>query len=110
MKKQTQASRYRHRLTFQSLTVGQDDYGGVTESWTDFTTVWGEVEYLSGRELWQAQQAHSEASGRVRIRYRSDILPTMQITHGTKCLHILSVLPGDNKNVELEILFKKELD
>ena len=120
----TAAGELRQRLTFQSLTVGQDSYGGITESWLpiidptdpaynaaafEAATVWAEVEYLSGRELWQAQQANSEASGRVRMRYRSDIVPTMRIAHGSKYLEIISVLPADNKGRELELLFKEWL-
>ena len=100
----------RHRVTFQRLTVTQDDYGGTVKSWVDHATVWAVVEYLSGRELWQAQQANSEASGRVRIRHREDIEPTMRIVHGSKYLEIITVLPVDSKDREMHLLFKEALD
>jgi len=80
------------------------------ETWADHATVWATVEYLSGRELWQAQQANSEANGRVRIRHRADVDPTMRIIYGSKTLEIITVLPADTKNRELHLLFKEALD
>lgn len=104
------AGNLRDYITIQSLTTGQDAYGGVTETWGTFVSVWAEVQYLTGNELWRAQQANSEARGKVRIRYRSDIKPTMRIKHGDVYLDILTVLPLDNKSRELELLFKEWLN
>ena len=104
------AGTLRDYVTIQSLTTSQDAYGGVTETWADFASVWANVEYLTGNELWRAQQANSEARGRVRIRHRNDIKPTMRIKHGSIYLDILSVLPADNKGRELELPFKEWLD
>ncbi|VVN83860.1 hypothetical protein PS704_01312 [Pseudomonas fluorescens] len=39
------------------------------------------VEPLSARDLIAAQAGQSEASGRVVIRYRAGVLPTMRIIH-----------------------------
>ena len=104
------AGSIRHRVTFQKLTETQDPMGGIVEGWTDHATVWAEVQYLTGREYWQAQQANSEAEGRVRIRHRDDIEPTMRVVYGTKHLHILSPFTYDSKNREMHILFKEALD
>ena len=105
----TRAGELRHRITFQSLTSGQDDSGGPTETYTDYVTVWGAVEYNSGREYWQAQQANSEVQGKVRIRHRTDITPDMRIKYGAKFLHIISPFTYDTKNVEMHIPFKESL-
>lgn len=104
------AGTLRDYVTIQSLTTSQDTYGGVTEAWEDFASVWAEVHYLSGNELWRAQQTNAEVRGRVRIRYRSDIKPTMRVKYGSVYLDILAILPADNKGQELELLFKEWVD
>lgn len=104
------AGKLRDKLMIQALTTGVDSYGGVTETWTDHASVWGEVEYLTGSERWRAQAVNAEAQGRVRIRYRPGIEPTMRIKHGDVYLSIISVLPADNKGRELELMFREWLD
>ena len=104
------AGTMRNKVVIQSLTTSQDAYGGVTESWATFDTVWADIQYLTGNELWRAQQANSQAQGKVKIRYRTGILPTMRVKHGDDYLEIISVLPADNKGKELELLFKRWLD
>lgn len=48
-------------------------------------TIWekvpASVEPLSARDLIAAQAGQSEASGRIVIRYRGGVLPTMRILH-----------------------------
>ena len=101
----------RHRVTFEPLVASEDSTGAPYEAYSAATaiTVWGEVEYLTGRELWQAQQANSEAQGRVTIRHNANIVPTMRVNFGGTYLRILSVLP-DQKKVSQEILFKEWQD
>ncbi|SDS42081.1 phage head closure protein [Pseudomonas prosekii] len=78
-----QAGRLRQRITFQSPGLTQDPVTGEEiEGWT---TVWDKVpasvEPLSARDLIAAQAGQSEASGRMVIRYRIGVLPTMRILH-----------------------------
>lgn len=75
------AGKLRHRVTFQSRGLTQDPVTGEEiEGWT---TVWekvpASVEPLSARDLIAAQAGQSEASGRMVIRYRPGVLPTMRI-------------------------------
>ena len=73
----------RHRVTFQALGITQDP--GTGEEIEGWTTVWDKVpasvEPLSARDLIAAQAGQSEASGRMVIRYRPGVLPTMRILH-----------------------------
>ncbi|AWY43856.1 head-tail adaptor protein [Pseudomonas putida] len=73
----------RHRITIQEPGLIQDpDTGEMIPGWV---TVWekvaASVEPLSARDLIAAQAVQSEASGRVVIRYRAGVLPTMRILH-----------------------------
>ncbi|AVI87288.1 phage head closure protein [Pseudomonas syringae] len=77
------AGRLRHRITFQALGRQQDPATGEElESWQ---TVWDKVpaavEPLSSRDLMAAQAGQSEATGRMVIRYRAGVLPTMRILY-----------------------------
>ncbi len=111
-----QAGQLRHRLTFQKLRTQAsgaplvDAHGGVRREYDDHVTVWGMVEPLDGREYWDAQQANSEAQGRVRIRHRDDIDPTMRIKHKNRYLHILSIIHPLERGDRTTIIYKEALD
>lgn len=110
LRPQSRAGSLRHRITVEKKTDGLDAWGGPITTWADHATIWAEVMYLSGSEFWAARQANSEASGKVRIRYRDDINPdTMRINYGGKILEILACYPFDYRRTELHILFKEEL-
>ena len=77
------AGRLRHRITFQQPGLVQDAATG--EMVPGWAPVWEQVpasvEPLSSRDLIAAQAGQSEASGRMVIRYRPGVLPTMRILH-----------------------------
>jgi SPP1 family predicted phage head-tail adaptor len=77
------AGALRHRITFQASGLTQDPETG--EMLLGWETVWekvpASVEPLSARDLIAAKAGQSEASGRMVIRYRAGVLPTMRILH-----------------------------
>jgi SPP1 family predicted phage head-tail adaptor len=84
------AGTLRHRLTFQSPGLTQDPVTGeMLEGWV---TIWEKVpasiQPLSTRDLIAAQANQSEISGRIVIRYRVGVLPTMRIIHRDKIYNI----------------------
>lgn len=103
------AGELRHRVTFQSLVKSRDALNAPVETYTDHVTVWASVEYGTGREFWQAQQANSEVQGVVRIRHRTDITPEMRIKYGNKNLKIIAPFASDTSNVEMHIPFRELL-
>lgn len=77
------AGKLRHRIAFQTTGQVQDpETGEMLDGWE---TIWDKVpasvEPLSARDLIAAQAGQSEASGRMVIRYRAGVLPTMRIIH-----------------------------
>ena len=78
-----QAGRLRQRITFESQGEVQDpETGEMLPGWVPvWERVPASVEPLSARDLIAAQAGQSEASGRMVIRYRSGVLPTMRILH-----------------------------
>ena len=96
----------RHRITIQQLAEGENDLGDIVQTWTAFATVWASVEPLTGREYLSAQQVSAETSGRIRMRYRAGVNPTMRVLFNSLTYQILSVINPGELNVELELMTK----
>jgi len=93
----------RHKVTIQSRVESQGSTGEVTWTWEDVATVHAAVEPLTGREAIAAQQVQSEATVKVRIRYREGITTKMRVKHGSRYYGIEAVLQmyGEFKEVQL---------
>ncbi len=105
-----QIGKFRQRVTIQQNTPAQDAAGGLTDSWSTFAYAWSWIEPLTGRLLFQAQQANSEAQGIIHIRYLEGVLPTMRVKYGARTLEILSVIDPDERHEELRLFYKEKLD
>lgn len=100
------AGMLRHRVTLQRFQQGQDAYGGPVETWEDVATVWASLEAMSGREFFASQQAQSEVTQRIRIRYRPDVTADMRVIHNGKVFNIVAPLP-DNRGRELVLMCRE---
>ena len=96
----------RHRVTLQRFQQGQDAYGGPVETWEDVAIVWASLEAMSGREFFASQQAQSEVTQRIRIRYRPDVTADMRVIHNGKVFNIVAPLP-DNRGRELVLMCRE---
>lgn len=96
----------RHRVTLQRFQQGQDAYGGPVETWEDVATVWASLEAMSGREFFASQQAQSEVTQRIRIRYRPGVTADMRVVHGGRVFGIVAPLP-DNRGRELVLMCRE---
>jgi len=101
------AGALRHRVTIQRLVTTRDSFGAALETRTDIATVWASVEPIGGRELWQMQQVTAEVSTRVRMRYRSDVVPTMRLCFGSRILEVTNVIDTEERHRELELLCRE---
>lgn len=84
------AGKMRHRIRIDRLADQLDSNGDVIQDpvtgelslvWQPVDTVWAEIEPLSGREFIQSAALQSEIVARIKIRYRSDVLPTDRLVH-----------------------------
>lgn len=78
------------RITFQNKTSDTDDEGIVSESWTNYVTVWAAREPLKGREFFAAAAANAENTVRYKIRYRSDVHSSMRLVDGGRIYSIIA--------------------
>lgn len=91
-----QAGKLRHLVTFQVPLIEVDSNGESTESWDNAFSgqeISAQIEPLSGRELFTAQQVHSRVTTRITVRYRPGILPEMRIVHRGTYYNIDAIVP-----------------
>lgn len=84
-----------------------DGAGQPVQVWRTFDHMWGSVEPLSGRELYNAAQVQPDVTHMVKMRYRAGVAPKMRIQHDARTLDILSITNREERNIELELMCKE---
>lgn len=102
-----QAGKLRHRVTIQQPTVARNGFNEAVTTWSNVVTVWASVEPLSGREFFAAEHVQSEITHRVRLRYRSGIVPTMRVVFGSRHLVIESVINYAERGTDLQLMCRE---
>lgn len=97
----------RGRLQRQKKT-GTNPVGENTYTWVDVAWVWAAIEPLTGREYLAANRDVASVSVRIRIRYRSGVLPTMRFVMGDRIWSFVSVLNIDERNRQLHIMANED--
>lgn len=92
-------------ITFEKQSVISDGMGGESVTWTNhasdvFAALWS----VSAKEKLSASKETMTATHRIRIRYRSDIVPAMRIKYQTKYYNITSIINPDMANEMIDIL------
>lgn len=96
----------RHRIVIQHATETQDNYGGTVIVWSDFATIWGAADNLSGREYFAAQQVNAEVTTRIRAWYKAGVVPKMRAVIGGQVYDIKAVLDPDGLKREMHLMCK----
>ena len=100
----------RHRITIEKPTQGKNAIDEVVLTWSTFCTVWAAVEPAAGNVYYTAKQLDARVDGRVRIRYRGDLEPTMRIKFGDRILSIVSIVHPKENQKELHLMYAESLD
>ena len=102
------AGKYRHQITIRNpATDASRDFGGRKGTGTTVATVYASREDWTGSELDEAGRQTSIVTTRWKTRYRTDILPKMEIVLGSDIFNITSVLDFDGTKRELTIESRK---
>ena len=101
--------KYRNRVTVRNPPVdaSRDSFGGRVGTGTTVITVWAEKQDWTGIELNEANRETASITTKWKVRYRTDILPKMQLVHGNDVYEILNVLDFDGTKGELVIESRK---
>jgi SPP1 family predicted phage head-tail adaptor len=96
--------RLRHRITLQRNDPRQAVDGSQVDDWQTVAIVWGELLESRGREYLAAQEAHSELTAKIRIRYRADVKPEWRAVFQDRIFDIQQVADLAGRRRELELL------
>jgi SPP1 family predicted phage head-tail adaptor len=70
----------------------------------NYKTVFGSVEPLSGRELFNAQTISAETTTRFRIRFIPGITKKMRLAFKDRIFNIEAIINAEERNAALEIM------
>jgi len=92
----------KHKITIQTYSETQNDFGEVIKGWSDFKTAYASIIPLSAKEFYKAG-THNEVTHKIELRYLKDIKPKMRVLYGTRIFDIESVINvrEDNKTLQL---------
>ncbi len=104
------AGQLRHRIVIEKQTQTKNAIDEIILTWSTFCTVWAAIEPATGQTYYAANQLEAKVDGRVRIRYRDDIEPTMRIKYGDRILNIVSIVHPQENRRELHLMYSEGLD
>lgn len=100
----------RHRITIEQADETQNLDGSVVESWSCYATVQASIEPISGREYIAAQSTQADVTHRISLRCLGGIIPKMRVNFGGRIFEILSVINVGERNVELQLMCRENID
>lgn len=113
------AGRLRERVTFQSMTEGDDGYGNTVTDWADIEkspgvslTVWADIRETLGKERVDAGRVEDSNTATLRIRAS---LATRALTAANRVMmrgeawNIRSVVPVANSGAMLDLLCERNV-
>ena len=101
------ARRLKDKITVQQATETRDAYGEPVAMWATYAIRFADINPVSGREYFTAQQSYSENSYRFAIRYDTktkDITPKMRISYDSRVFDIQAVLNEGTLNRDITII------
>ncbi|WP_078382337.1 phage head closure protein [Sutcliffiella halmapala] len=92
------------RITIKENNQIRNRGGGFKPSEEEvILSTWANINTLSGREFWQAQQMEAEVSHKVTIRFRSGIKRSQMVFYQERKFEIQYVFNRDEGNRFLEL-------
>lgn len=98
------------RITIESATDVVGTRGGITQTWTIFSTRWAKIEPLIGTERFVSQQVAPNLSHRVTMRHLAGVTPKMRITFGSRHFDIQAVMNLEESNKFIVMLCEERLN
>lgn len=99
----------RHPVQIHTPTETRSASGEPTPTFARAEDVWASVEPLRGQELFLAQQVDAATTIRVRMRYTSTLTTQCRIVHEGRILEVLTILDGEDRNVDLEVMCREDV-
>lgn len=97
------SGRLRNRVTIQSQSTTQDAVGQETISWTTVSTVWAQINPLSGRDYYNQSGEHADITHEIMMRHGVTVRPGDRIVYGSRNFDVNSVLTVQERDAWLKI-------
>lgn len=107
------AGRLRHRLLIDEPQVSQDYSGDEIVTWTPYAEVYADIQPVTGREAFRADQILAEMDTRITVRWSSHIdrvTAKWRLRFKNEIYNIVSVAHKGMRNREVEFLCKSGLN
>jgi SPP1 family predicted phage head-tail adaptor len=102
------AGQLRHRVTIETTTEVQDQYGEPVETWTTLAEVWASREDLAGREAFAAQQVQADVTTRFQMRFLAGVTAKARLISDGVTYNVTSVADADGRGKTLTLLAARE--
>ncbi len=102
------AGELRTRGTLQRASDGSK--WGESVTWSDYATVWMEIDPVRGREYSEGRKEQAELTHMITIRYVSGVRPDMRLSAEGRIFKIASVINVEERNRELLLRCTEEID
>lgn len=97
----------RRRLVLEAPVATPDGLGGATESFQTVASLWGQVEWLAGREMWRMGRPEQLATHRVTLRWRPGVDAGQRLRDGARLFDIRAVADPDGGRRRLVCLVEE---
>ncbi len=99
----------KRKISIQSATKVQDDFGEETETWATDATMWASIQSVSGGEGITGNQINPEVTHKIMMRYRAGVTPANRVLYGTRVFDINVVRNIFEENRWLELLCREDI-
>lgn len=99
----------RHRVILQEIVETQNGYGETIKTWRNIGQVFAKLEPTAGMERFRASQMQADVTHAITIRYKTGVVPQMQIAKGDRTFPILAVVNLEERNHWMELHCKENV-
>jgi SPP1 family predicted phage head-tail adaptor len=102
------------RVRIQLPIRTKDAAGAPIQIWTDWATVWADIQPISGRESRVADRIASELTHQITVRYRSDFedprqVAQMRVLYRGRVFAVHAAINHDEADVSIMLLVTESL-
>ena len=88
--------RLRSELALEQSQQTADGLGGFSETWVEIATLFAQIEPITARDVFGADQTLETVTHRVTVRWRTDLKSGMRFTKPGRSFDILTVHDPDD--------------
>jgi SPP1 family predicted phage head-tail adaptor len=96
----------RHRLIVKTVSGTSDGMGGSVETVTTTTTVWGQLNTVTAKEVLQFGGNEIQYNAKARVRFTSQINNASIIEYGGRSFWVVGILEDDYRRNYMTVLLR----